>query len=192
MKYDGENAYVLFACNLHKERNSMRMIAVAADKVTLYAIIGNEVLHGNMDYKGYAKQKGFNLLREDYKRGEISSANLDYGYIEETAVIEHGYANMSSEIEMVYNWLNMEDSEYESLGTGEQLKGIPDDRLRLILDKALMSVANDYRGAELYEHLHTTLGMSDEEITKAGFDLREFYAEYDFDNTEDNEQDLEV
>ena len=54
MKYDGENAYVLFACNLHKERNSMRMIAVAADKVTLYAIIGNEVLHGNMDYKGYA------------------------------------------------------------------------------------------------------------------------------------------
>ena len=47
MKYDGENAYVLFACNLHKERNSMRMIAVAADKVTLYAIIGNEVLHGN-------------------------------------------------------------------------------------------------------------------------------------------------
>lgn len=192
MKYDGENAYVLFACNLHKERNSMRMIAVAADKVTLYAIIGNEVLHGNMDYKGYAKQKGFNLLREDYKRGEISSANLDYGYIEETAVIEHGYANMSSEIEKVYNCLNMEDSEYESLGTGEQLKGIPDDRLRLILDKALMSVANDYRGAELYEHLHTTLGKSDEEITKAGFDLREFYAEYDFDNTEDNEQDLEV
>ena len=55
MKYDGEKAYVLFACNLHKERNSMRMIAVAADKVTLYAIIGNEVLHGNMDYKGYAK-----------------------------------------------------------------------------------------------------------------------------------------
>ena len=49
MKFDGENAYVLFACNLHKERNSMRMIAVAADKVTLYAIIGNEVLHGNMD-----------------------------------------------------------------------------------------------------------------------------------------------
>lgn len=48
MKYDGENAYVLFACNLHKERNSMRMIAVAADKVTLYAIIGNEVLHGNL------------------------------------------------------------------------------------------------------------------------------------------------
>ena len=87
MKYDGENAYVLFACNLHKERNSMRMIAVAADKVTLYAIIGNEVLHGNMDYKGYAKQKGFNLMREDYKRGEISSANLDYGYIEETAVM---------------------------------------------------------------------------------------------------------
>ena len=137
MKFDGENAYVLFACNLHKERNSMRMIAVAADKVTLYAIIGNEVLHGNMDYKGYAKQKGFNLMREDFKRGEISSANLDYGYIEETAVIEHGYANMSSEIEKVYNWLNMEDSEYESLGTGEQLKGIPDDRLRLILDKAL-------------------------------------------------------
>ena len=99
---------------------------------------------------------------------------------------------MSSEIEKVYNWLNMEDSEYESLGTGEQLKGIPDNRLCLILDKALMSVANDYRGAELYEHLHTTLGMSDEEITKAGFDLREFYAEYDFDNTEDNEEDLEV
>lgn len=192
MKYDSENAYVLFVCNLHKERNSMRMIAVAADKVTLYAIIGNEVLHGNMDYKGYAKQKGFNLLREDYKHGEISSANLDYGYVEETPVIKHGYDNMSSEIEKVYKWINMEDSEYECLRSGARLKGITDDRLRLILDRALMSVANDYRGAELYEHLHTTLEMSDEEIMKAGFDLREFYAEYDFDNAENNEEVLEV
>lgn len=192
MKYDGENAYVLFACNLHKERDSMRVVAIAGDKATLYAIIGNEILHGNMDYKGYAKQKGFNLMREDYKRGEISSANLDYGYIEETPVIEQGYTNMSSEFEKVYRWLNTEDAEYESLGTGAQLKGIPDDRLRLILDKALMSVANDYRGAELYEHLHITLEMSDEEIAKAGFDLREFYAEYDFDDVVDKEEDLEV
>lgn len=192
MKYDGENAYVLFACNLHKERNSMRVIAIAADKATLYAIIGNEILNGDMDYKGYTKQKGFALFREDYKKGEISTAGLDYGYYEEQPLIEQGYTNMQQEWETAYIWLNMDDGEYEALRSGSPLTGISDDRLRLILDRALMSVARDYRGAELYEHLHTTLEMSDEEITKAGFDLREFFAEYDFDNTEDNEEDLEV
>lgn len=47
--------------------------------------------------------------------------------------------------------------------------------------KKIFSMAAQYMGVEY-----------DEEITKAGFDLREFYAEYDFDNAEENEEDLEV
>ena len=182
MKYDGENAYILFSCNLHKERYSMRVIGIAADKVTLYAIIGNEVLKGDMDYRGYSRQKGFALLREDYKRGEISSANVDYGNYEEQPIIEQGYANCSPEWEKAYKLLNMDDTEYDELRNGKNLKSISNDRLRTILDRALMSITSDYRGAELYEHLKNTLEMTDEEITNAGFDLREFYAEYDFDS----------
>ena len=38
MKYDGQSAYVLFACDAHKQRDSMRIIGIAGDIVTLYAI----------------------------------------------------------------------------------------------------------------------------------------------------------
>ena len=188
MKYDGQSAYVLFACDAHKQRDSMRIIGIAGDIVTLYAIIGNEVLKGDMDYRGFSRQKGFALLRDDYKNGEVSCANVDYGYYEEQPIIEQGYANCTQEWEKAYEMLNMEDKEYESLRSGISLKAISEDRLRTILDRALMSITNDYRGAELYEQLRNTLEMTDEEITSAGFDSREFNAEYDFDSMSAEEE----
>ena len=56
------------------------------------------------------------------------------------------------------------------------LKGIEPDRLRILLNRAIYAIATDYRGAELYDYLRGTLGMKDDEISKAGFDLKEFYA----------------
>lgn len=179
MSYNGkETAYTLFACNLHKERDSMRAVSVAGNMETLYAVIGNEIIEGNMDYRGYSKLKGFDLFREDYKKDEFSSANLDYGYIEDQPIAVMG-SEVSKQWENAYVWLNMSDAEYEAHRDGTVLKGIETDRLRQILDRALRSVANDYRGAELYEFLHSTLGMNKDEMNKAGFDLSEFYADPD-------------
>lgn len=172
-----ETAYTLYACDLHKERASMRPVAVAGNTETLYAVIGDEVMEGNMDYRGYSKKKGFDLFREDYRNGEFSSAHLDYGFIEDQPFLVMGSEAVQSEWEQTYKWLTMSDGEYEAVRDGSVLTGIEPERLRLILDRALHAVANDYWGAELYDYLRRTLEMSDEEIGKAGFDLSEFYAD---------------
>lgn len=193
-----ETAYTLFRCNLHKERDSMRQVAVAGNMETLYAVIGNEIIEGDMDYRGFSKLKGFDLFREDYRNNEFSSANLDYGYIEDQPILLLGNESAETEWVQVYDWLNMDDSEYMRLRDGSTLKGIESDRLRQLLDRALRSVANDYRGAELYEFLHGTLGMKDDEMTKAGFDLKEFYADpYEcpepfYSNEQEDEEDAEL
>ena len=192
-----ETAHILYACNLHKERGSMRTIAVAGNTETLYAAIGTEILNGNMDYRGYAELKGFELFREDYKKDEFTSAHLDYGYIEDCPIAVMG-SEITKQWENAYVWLNMSDAEYESHRDGTVLKGIETDRLRQILDLALRSVANDYRGAELYDYLHGTLDMNDSEICKAGFDLQEFYADPDecpehfYTDEQEDEEDEEI
>lgn len=193
-----ETAYTLYACDLHKERGSMRPVAVAGNMETLYAVIGNEVMEGNMDYRGYSKKKGFDLFREDYRNGEFSSAHLDYGYIEDQPLLVMGSEAVQTEWEQTYEWLTMSDGEYEAVRDGSVLTGIEPDRLRLILDRALHAVANDYRGAELYEYLHGTLEMQDAEIHRAGFNLSEFYADPDeclnewADEEPENEPDDEI
>ena len=173
-----ETAHILYACNLHKERGSMRPVAVAGNTETLYAAIGTELLNGDMDYRGYSKLKGFEMFREDYKKDEVTSAHLDYGYIEDCPIVVMG-SEESKQWKNAFTWLNMNDAEYEAHRDGTVLKGIEPDRLRQILDCALRTVANDYRGAELYDYLHGDRGMKDKEIHKAGFDLSEFYANPD-------------
>lgn len=156
----------------------MRPIAVAGNTETLYAAIGMEILNGDMDYRGYSKLKGFEMFREDYKKDEVTSAHLDYGYIEDCPIAVMG-SEASKQWENAFTWLNMSDAEYEAHRDRTALKGIEPDRLRLILDRALRAVSNDYRGAELYDYLHSTLEMNDVEIHRAGFDLAEFYADPD-------------
>ena len=156
----------------------MRSVAVAGNTETLYAAIGTEILNGNMDYRGYSKLKGFEMFREDYKKDEVTSAHLDYGYIEDCQIAVMD-SEESKQWENTFTWLNMSDAEYEAHRDGTALKGIEPERLRLILDRALRAVSNDYRGAELYDYLHSTLEMNDVEIHRAGFDLAEFYANLD-------------
>ena len=199
MNYDHEEtAYTLYACNFQKERGSMRPVAVAGNTETLYAVIGNEIMEGNMDYRGYSEKKGFDLFREDYKNGEIASAHLDYGFIEDQPLLLMGSEAVQREWEQTYDLLNMSDAEYEAIRSGDTMKGIAPDRLRQILDRALHAVANDYRGAELYEFLHGTLEMQDAEIHKAGFNLSEFYADPDecpehfYTDEQEDEEDEEI
>lgn len=192
-----ETAYILYTCNLHKERDSMRAVTVAGNMDTLYAVIGTYILNGEMDYRGYSKLKGFEMFREDCRNEEFTSAHLDYGYIEDHPVAVMG-SEMSQQWKTAYEWLNMTDAEYEAHRDGTALKGIETDRLRQILDRALRSAANDYRGAELYDFLHETLEMKDTEIHKAGFDLEEFYADPDecvgswYEDEQEDEEDAEL
>ena len=64
--------------------------------------------------------------------------------------------------------------EFNAIRNGS-LESLGEDRTRLILDKALSWTAQNYAGWDLYRHLRDELGMSNEEIGKAGFDLDEFY-----------------
>ena len=52
---------------------------------------------------------------------------------------------------------------------GEKEAGIPDQRIREILDAALCDYADRMQGEELYDFLGGTLGMTDEEIKAFGF-----------------------
>ena len=157
----------------------MRIVAVAGNMETLYAAIGNEIIEGNMDYRGYSKLKGFDLFREDYKKDEFSSANLDYGYIEDQPILLLENEVADADLKQTYGYLIMDDLEYHGIRGGSALKGIEPDRLRILLNRAIYAIATDYRGAELYDYLCQTLGMKDDEISKAGFNLKEFYAEPD-------------
>lgn len=73
-----------------------------------------------------------------------------------------------------YRLLNLSDHEFNAIRNGS-LESLGEDRTRLILDKALSWTAQNYAGWDLYRHLRDELGMSNEEIGKAGFDLDEFY-----------------
>jgi len=167
------DVFILYACNMHKERASMRVIAVSDDRETFCAVIGDEILQEHMDFKGFSGQKGFDGFREDIIRGEISFANLDYGYVE-----KYEFVNRTDHLQ-VYEWLQMDNAKYEAIRNGEILQGVEAERLRQILDRALSSAALDYRGAELYDYLRNTLEMRDDEIAKSGLNLSEFYADYE-------------
>lgn len=192
MKLENSNVYVIYACNLHKERDSMRIVGVAADSDSRAAVIAHQILSGNMDYRGFSERKGFELFRKDYRSGEFSSAHLDYGYVEMQAVVSVSEQTAEAEQQKALAWLKMSDTEYTGMKNGELLKDIPPERLRVILDRALNEVANDYRGAELYDYLRKTLEMNDDEIGQAGFNLSEFYAEPIYEVEYDNDLEDEV
>ena len=78
------------------------------------------------------------------------------------------------QFEKAYRLLNLSDHEFNAIRNGS-LESLGEDRTRLILDKALSWAAQNYAGWDLYRHLRDELGMSNEEIGKAGFDLDEFY-----------------
>ena len=165
--------FILYSCNLHKERASMSVKAVSDDRETFYAAIGDEILQEHMDFKGFSGQKGFDGFREEVVRGNVSSVHLDYGYVEEYELVNLTDHSQACE------WLRMDDSEYKAIRNGEILQKVEPERLRQILGRALSAIAIDYRGAELYEYLHNSLEMRDDEIARSGINLSEFYADYE-------------
>lgn len=170
---DNREVFILYSCNLHKEWGSMRLKAVSDDRETFYAAIGDEILQEHMDFRGFSGQKGFDCFREDVVRSNVSFVHLDYGFVKEYELVNRTDHAQACE------WLRMDDSEYEAIRNGEVLQKVEPERLRQILGRALSAIAVDYRGAELYEYLHNTLEMRDDEIARSGLNLSEFYADYE-------------
>ena len=77
-------------------------------------------------------------------------------------------------LEKAYRLLNLSEREFNAIRSGS-LENLGADRTRLILDKALSWAARNYAGWDLYQYLREELGMSNEEISHAGFELDEFY-----------------
>lgn len=177
MKLDNSlTVFVLYGCNLSKERGSMRVVAATTDEEMLHTIIGAQILSGRVDYRGFSSMKGFEQFRAACRSGDVRYSDLDYGFVEQTENLMLPDCAKEPRLEKAYRLLNLSDREFNAIRSGS-LESLGADRTRLILDKALSWAAQNYAGWDLYQHLREELGMSNEEIGQAGFELDEFYEE---------------
>lgn len=184
---DSMTVYVLYGCTLSKERSSMRIVAATTDEEMLHTIIGAQILSGRMDYRGFSSMKGFEQFRAACRAGDVRYSDLDYGFVEQTENLMLPDCAKEPRLEKAYRLLNLSDREFNAIRSGS-LENLGADRTRLILDKALSWAAQNYAGWDLYQHLREELGMSNEEIGQAGFELDEFYEE----ETPEDESDYEA
>ncbi len=54
--------YILYGCNIVKERSTMRLVAATTDEEMLKVIIGSQILLGVMDYRGFSNMKGISAV----------------------------------------------------------------------------------------------------------------------------------
>lgn len=166
--------YILYGCNIVKERSTMRLVAATTDEEMLKAIIGAQILLGVMDYRGFSNMKGFQQFRAACRSGEVRYEDLSYGFVEQTENLLLPDCAKEPLYARAYKYLNMPDQEFDAMRSGT-LEALLEERTHQILDKALEWAAAHYDGWELYRHLKDHLGMEDQEISRAGFELDEFY-----------------
>ena len=188
--------YILYGCNIVKERSTMRLVAATTDEEMLKAIIGAQILLGVMDYRGFSNMKGFQQFRAACRSGEVRYEDLSYGFVEQTENLLLPDCAKEPLYARAYKYLNMPDREFDAMRSGT-LEALPEERTHQILDKALEWAAAHYDGWELYRHLKDHLGMEDQEISRAGFELDEFYEdeapedEADYEPEDDYEEDCD-
>ena len=76
--------YILYGCNIVKERSTMRLVAATTDEEMLKVIIGSQILLGVMDYRGFSNMKGFQQFRAACRNGDERYDDLSYGFVEQT------------------------------------------------------------------------------------------------------------
>ena len=183
--------YILYGCNIVKERSTMRLVAATTDEEMLKVIIGSQILLGVMDYRGFSNMKGFEQFRSACRAGDVRFSDLDYGFVEQTKNLMLTDCAKEPRLEKAYRLLNLSEREFNAIRSGS-LENLGADRTRLILDKALSWAARNYAGWDLYQYLREELGMSNEEISHAGFELDEFYEdETDYEAEDDYEEDCD-
>ena len=188
--------YILYGCNIVKERSTMRLVAATTDEEMLKVIIGAQILLGVMDYRGFSNMKGFQQFRVACRNGDERYDDLSYGFVEQTENLLLPDCAKEPLYARAYKYLNMLDREFDEIRNGT-LETLPGERKHQILSKALEWAAAHYDGWELYRHLKDSLGMEDQEISRAGFELDEFYEdeapedETDYEPEDDYEEDCD-
>ena len=188
--------YILYGCNIVKERSTMRLVAATTDEEMLKVIIGSQILLGVMDYRGFSNMKGFQQFRAACRNGDERYDDLSYGFVEQTENLLLPDCAKEPLYARAYKYLNMLDREFDEIRNGT-LETLPGERKHQILSKALEWAAAHYDGWELYRHLKDHLGMEDQEISRAGFELDEFYEdeapedEADYEPEDDYEEDCD-
>lgn len=194
LPYDDTAVFILFTCNAHKEYSSMRLAATTTNPKTLYAIVGDNILRGDMGYGGQSREAGLELYIRDYLFGEVDFGRLDCGFVEQRKNEITLDEENETPYEKMHQLLLSAEEECDSpFDVTEQfirefydkepfpadgycpLEGIDDERLRWITDSALSWASSMYHGEELYQFLRDTIGMKNDEITQAGFDLQDYY-----------------
>lgn len=170
--------FILYRCALSKERGSMQIVAATTGEEMLHIIIGAQILGGKMDYRGFSNMKGFQQFRTACRAGDVSYSDLDYGFVEQTENLMLPDCTKEPQFEKAYRLLHLSDREFNAIRDGS-LESVGENRTHLILDKALSWAAQHYAGWDLYHHFREELGMSNEEIGNAGFELDEFYENED-------------
>lgn len=187
MKPDNtEHLYFLYGCNIAKERSTMRLIAATTDVEMLNVIIGAQILSGSMDYRDFSNMKGFQQFRAACRNQAVQYGDLSYGFVEQAENLLLPDCAKDPKYAKAYKWLNMPDKEFNAIRNGT-MENLSVERTHQLLDKALSWAAEYYGGWELYQHLRNKLGMKDQEITEAGFELDEFYQDGELDSGEDYE-----
>nr|WP_243134231.1 hypothetical protein [Ruthenibacterium lactatiformans] len=157
----------------------------------LHTIIGAQILGGTMDYRGFSNMKGFEQFRAACRAGDVRYSDLDYGFVEQTKNLMLTDCAKELRLEKAYRLLNLSEREFNAIRSGS-LENLGADRTCLILDKALSWAARNYAGWDLYQYLREELGMSNEEISHAGFEMDEFYEdETDYEAEDDYEEDCD-
>ena len=197
IKWDkAQPLYILYGCNIVKERSTMRLVAATTDEEMLKVIIGAQILLGVMDYRGFSNMKGFQQFRAACRNGDERYDDLSYGFVEKTENLLLPDCAKEPLYARAYKYLNMLDREFDEIRNGT-LETLPGERKHQILSKALEWAAAHYDGWELYRHLKDSLGMEDQEISRAGFELDEFYEdeapedETDYEPEDDYEEDCD-
>ena len=130
----------------------------------------------------------------DFAEGWVSAQQQRFCYnldLEQTKNLMLTDCAKEPRLEKAYRLLNLSEREFNAIRSGS-LENLGADRTRLILDKALSWAARNYAGWDLYQYLREELGMSNEEISHAGFELDEFYEdETDYEAEDDYEEDCD-
>lgn len=129
---------ILYSCNEWKEHSSMKIVCATTNPEVLYALIGESIKAGDMEYGCEDKEKGWELFQQDYGKQQIRLELLQYGFVESMpnlSISDKTSIRNYSEVYLVYTALHNQRAE-------EILRPLHLDRQCLIYSMA--DVHSDY------------------------------------------------
>lgn len=105
--------YLLYACDVWKSRDSMRLISAGTDREVLYSAVLNELYENRMDYQGVSGTAAVARFRDAYRSGHINFGLLQYGHTDQVYNEAHFIPGQSEQRTMLYELLHMDDAVFE-------------------------------------------------------------------------------